>query len=271
MRMAWLITTRELREVLRDYNLLLPLIFMPCLMGAIAGLTALGSSAGTQSTVGAAVSAIAIQQFSDDALSGFANLPTGNQQATLQQLLKAISIPLFWIIPVALTSAVAADSFVGEKERDTLEPLLATPITDNQLFVGKLLSAVIPSVLGTWLGMALFVLLVIISGSPLHPPYVLSDRDWSFSTFVIVPLLSLLAAGIAALISTRVSSYRAAYQLNGLVVLPIILILIPQTIVFFLLSPVALGFTAAMLAVIDLFLVLWAVRIFDRERLLGGR
>lgn len=269
--MAWIITRRELREILRDYNLLLPLIFMPTLMGLIAGVTAFGSAAGTNSTVGAAVSAVAVQQIPEAALQAFGNLPTTSQEATIEQLLKALNIPLFWIIPIALTSAVAADSFVGEKERDTLEPLLATPVLNGELFAAKLMAAVIPSVLGTWLGMLVFIVLVVLSRSPLHPPFLLSDGDWSFSTFVIVPLLALLSAAIAALISTRVASYRAAYQLNSLVVLPVILFMIPQTIVLFLLTPRALLFTAGALLLVDAVLVTWAMRIFDRERLLGSQ
>jgi hypothetical protein len=43
------------------------------------------------------------------------NLPTTSRDATIELLLKAFSIPLFWVIPVALTPALAADSFVGER------------------------------------------------------------------------------------------------------------------------------------------------------------
>jgi ABC-type Na+ efflux pump permease subunit len=271
MRLAYLITVRELREIVRDYNLLLPILFMPSLMGLIAGITAFGSQSGTTSTVGAAVSAVAIQQFSDNALRHFGNLPIGDQNATIGQLLKALAIPLFWMIPVSVTSAVAADSFVGEKERDTLEPLLATPVRNGELFAGKLLGAVIPAVLGTWLGMAIFTVMVATSGSPFYPRFVLADADWAYSTFIVVPLLALLAAAIAALISTRVASYRAAYQLNGLVVLPVILVMIPQTIVLFLFTRHALGLMATVFAIMDIILVGWALSIFDRERLLGAR
>lgn len=269
--MAWLITQRELREILRDYNLLLPIIFMPCLMGLLTGITALGSAAGVNSGVGTALSAVAIQQIPEAALSQFGNLPSGDQNATIETLLKALGIPLFWIIPISLTSAIAADSFVGEKERGTLEPLLATPIGDRELFFGKLMSSVIPSIVGTWLGVALLMALVAVSRSPFYPRFLLSDRDWAFSTFVVVPLMALMAASVAALISTRVSSYRAAYQLNGLVVLPVILLMIPQTVVLFLVTPAALGIIAVAIGLADLLVAFWALRIFDRERLLGAK
>ena len=44
-----------------------------------------------------------------------------------------------------ISSVVAASSFVGEKERKTLESLLYTPIDIASLFWGKLLSAFIPA------------------------------------------------------------------------------------------------------------------------------
>jgi ABC-2 type transport system permease protein len=203
--MTWLITRRELREIVRDRNLLVPVFVMPLLVGLLAGMSAFGSAQGPTSAVGTVVGSFAVQQLSERALNFFANLPVGDQQKMVALLLKAISIPLFWIIPVALTSAVAADSFVGEKERGTLEPLLATPATDSQIFFAKLLTAVIPAVVGTWFGLALFALLAAVSHSPYFPPVVLLEPDWLFSALVMVPLMAILSSAVAALISSRVS------------------------------------------------------------------
>ena len=172
-------------------------------------------------------------------------------------------------MPLTLTGL--PDSFVGEKERNTLEPLLATPISDVQLFVAKLCTAVLPAVVGTWIGMAFFGLLVMGSTGVYFPKYIFTDPDWLFSALVVVPLMALLAAAIAALISTRVATYRSAYQLNGLVALPIILMLVPQTVVLFLFTPRALQFIAFFFLFIDVGLVWLGMQIFDRERLLRGR
>jgi ABC-type Na+ efflux pump permease subunit len=283
MRMTCLIAHRELREILRDHNLLIPLLLLPCLMGILTGATALSSARGPAS-VGVFVTSALLDQLPDAAQrrlasaaqsgtsqTGSAGAPTFSfEQLTVGTLLKALSLPLFWIVAVALTPAVAADSFVGEKERDTIEPLLATPVRDQELFAGKLLTAVIPAVLGTWLGTAIFAVLVAISHSPYYPAFVLADPDWLFSSLVIAPLVALLAAGVGALISTRVSSYRVAYQLNGLIALPIILVLIPQAALLFLMTPRAWLYVAALLAVLDVLLVAWAMRSFDRERLVRG-
>jgi len=87
----------------------------------------------------------------------------------------------------------------------------------------------------------------------------------------VAPLVALFTAGVATLISTRVSGYRVAYQLNGLVALPIVLVLIPATAFLFLLTSAALGVMAVLFLVMDLGIVLWANRLFDRERLLSRR
>ena len=268
--MIWLITRRELREIVRDTNLLLPVFVMPLLMGILAGMAAFGSRQGETSAVGAVVGTLAVQQLPQKTLVFFANLPFGDQEKMIALLLKAVAIPLFWIIPVALTSAIAADSFVGEKERRTLEPLLATPIGDQDIFFAKLLTAVIPAVLGTWLGELVFALAVLLSGSPYFPTFVLADPDWLFSTLVLVPLMAVLSSGVAALISSRVASFRAAYQLNGLIVLPIIMFMIPQTILLFMVTWRALYIIGAFVLAVDLLLIVASLGLFDRERLVRG-
>ena len=271
MREARLIAMRELRETLRDPNLLLPLVVLPCLIGVLAGISAFASFGPSPAAIGTAVTNAALDRLPEPAVQRLSNLPTTNRDATLETLLKAFSIPLFWVIPVALTPAVAADSFVGERERFSLEPLLATPVNMRQLLFGKLAAAVIPAALGTWLGVLVLWAMTLMSGSKLYPRILIADPDWLFSLVVVAPLVALFTAGVAALISTRVSGYRVAYQLNGLIALPIVLVLIPATAFLFLVSAAALGYVAALFAVADVGIVLWANRLFDRERLLGRR
>ena len=183
-----MIARRELREILRDHNLVIPLLVLPCLMGVLTGMTALTSARGPASvgiTVTSAVldqlpasaqQRLAVQAQSAASASGTdaAVSEPPAQELTVGTLLKAVSLPLFWIVAVALTPAVAADSFVGEKERGTIEPLLATPIRNRELFAGKLMTAVIPAILGTWLGTAIFAALVAVSRSPYYPAFILA-------------------------------------------------------------------------------------------------
>jgi ABC-2 type transport system permease protein len=266
-----LIVQRELRETIRDANMLLPLLLLPILIGVMAGLTAFVSFGSQSGSVGTAVTNAALDNLPPAAVQRLSNVPINDRMATLETLLKAFSIPLFWVIPVALAPAVAADSFVGERERASLEPLLATPVHMRDVLAGKLLASMIPAVVGTWLGVLVFWLLTALSRSPLYARMTLTDVDWLFSLVVVTPLIALFTTSVAALISTRVSGYRVAYQLNGLVALPVVLVLIPATAFWFLLSPFALAFVALLMAAFTLVLVAWALRLFDRERLLSRR
>jgi len=49
------------------------------------------------------------------------------------------------LIPFCISGTITPDSFAGERERHTLEPLLATPLSDQVLLYGKL---VFPAILG---------------------------------------------------------------------------------------------------------------------------
>lgn len=271
MNRALLVTRRETIEVLRDFNLLGPMLIMPSLMAVVASLAVFGTAFADPDTVSVLVGTIGAGQINPRWMQAYLQLSETQQGNLLGSLIKAVTLPLFWIVTVALTATISADSFVGEKERDTLEPLLATPIANGELFVGKLLTAVIPAVLGTWLGVIIFSAAVWRANNPYLPRVLLSDADWLISTLVIVPLLATMAAGVAALISTRVATYRAAYQLNGLIVLPVITLLIPQTVVLFFVTPYALSVLGLGFAALDAVLLLTAIHFFDRDQLLRGR
>jgi hypothetical protein len=124
---------------------------------------------------------------------------------------------------------------------------------------------------GTWLGVLVFWGMTLLSRSTLYPRVLLADADWLFSLLVVAPLVALFTASVAALLSTRVSGYRVAYQLNGLIVLPVVLLLIPATAFLFLFTSAALEYVAALIALLDLAIVAWANSLFDRERLMSRR
>jgi hypothetical protein len=113
--------------------------------------------------------------------------------------------------------------------------------------------------------------MTLLAGSKLYPRILVADPDWLFSLLIVTPLVALFTAGVAALISTRVSGYRVAYQLNGLVALPIVLLLVPATAFLFLITGAALLYIAMLFAVVDLAVVTWAVRLYEREGLLSRR
>lgn len=59
--------------------------------------------------------------------------------------------------PISVSLVIALESFVGEKERGSIEPLLNTPLKDWQLYLGKLVSSVVPPLLSSYLGMVVYL------------------------------------------------------------------------------------------------------------------
>jgi ABC-2 type transport system permease protein len=94
---------------------------------------------------------------------------------------------LYMIMPLMIPITIAAYSIVGEKATRSLEPLLATPISTEELLAGKSLAAVIPAVLATWACFLIFAIaLPIIGVSPAVISYALSPT-WLVAIFVRVP------------------------------------------------------------------------------------
>lgn len=177
-------------------------------------------------------------------------------------------LPIFLVMPVFLPILIAAQSVGGERERRTLEPLLATPVATSEIVLGKSLAAVIPAVAITWASAALFTgglsILVWRFAGAVHLP----DGVWVFSILVLSPLLALFGNTLAVVVSARVMDPRAAQNIAAMSVVPLIGLLGAQ-----LTGRVALGLPFYLLlalgiVVIDIGLVWAATLLFDRERLL---
>src|SRR5688500_6665953 len=74
--------------------------------------------------------------------------------------------PLFLILPLMFAGIVGSESFVGEKERKTLEALLYTPATDGELFLGKVIASVVPALLLSLLCFAAYAVVLNLAGWP---------------------------------------------------------------------------------------------------------
>jgi len=173
----------------------------------------------------------------------------------------------FLILPVMIPITLGVYSVVGEKEQGTLESLLATPLSDLELFLGKSAVAVIPSVFLTWIVFGLFLLAASLMVPGGIPAGILS-LPWLFSIFLLSPLLALFSALVAMIISSRSSDSRAAYQFAGLAVVPA---LIPLIVYSARLTAVDLKFVAiegAALFALNVGLLYFGIKIFQREEIL---
>ena len=172
----------------------------------------------------------------------------------------------FLILPVLIPLAIAVYSIVGEKEQGSLEPLLATPITDLELFLGKALASVFPAMIMTWAGFGLFIAVAIplVGGIPHHvltPP-------WLAAIFGLSPLLALFSVGVTMLVSARATDVRAAYQFSSFAVIPAIVPLVIYSSRKTLVSLMLVGGEGAVLLVGSAVVLYFPIKTFQREQIL---
>jgi len=225
---------KEWRESMRNKMVLFGVIFLPLVM------------------VGASI----------------AMLTTGEAQEdpTAQIVLFNTSLLYFMVLPAIIPLAIAVYSIVGEKEQTTLEPLLATPITDWELFLGKALASVIPAVLINWIAFGLFLAVMrILTGEFLVQTITV---PWLASIFGLSPLLAAFSVGVTMIVSSRASDARAAYQFSSLAILPGLIPLIIYSSMKTLVDLRLVVLEGGVLIVAGA-VVLWiAIRLFKREQIL---
>lgn len=137
--------------------------------------------------------------------------------------------PMYLILPLMVSSVIAADSLAGEKERKTLEALLYTPTSDRDIFAAKVLSAWVPAVGVAWLGFALYAVVLNGVGWPLFERIFFPNAMWWLLALWVAPALAGAGLGVTVLISARVGTFQEAYQLGGLVVLPVVALMVSQS------------------------------------------
>lgn len=143
----------------------------------------------------------------------------------------AASLSLWVVIPMMLVGTIVADSFAGERERHTLETLLASRLPDRAILLGKI-SAVVGFV---WVITQLVFIVALIPLNILHgdgrllvysPVVALSGMALSF-------LLSGLMSNIGVMISLQAETVKQAQQKLGLSVF-ILAYMIPMAGVYLL-------------------------------------
>jgi ABC-2 type transport system permease protein len=126
-----------------------------------------------------------------------------------------------FVLPVILMTNIIADVIAGERERHTLETLLASRLSDRAIILGKLGAAV-----GFSLGLAVIAALVGMVAANLQGNG--SFQFYSVGVFVSIVafalLVSLLYAGFGVLVSLRAATVRQAQLTMGVAMIVIYLL-----------------------------------------------
>lgn len=227
-RAIWGIIRKDLRVVGQSKSVVLPMIIVPLIiivlipMGMAIALTYFGPQlerSGDFDELLAIVPASLTQRF-----AGYSVIQMGGLF-----LLRYLFAPMYLILPIMTSSVIAADSFAGEKERKTLEALLYTPTTDTELMLAKLLGAWIPGILAAWISALLYWIVVDIAAWPLYGGPILPDATWIILALWVAPAASAMGLGATVIVSSRAKTFQDAYQISGLVVLPVVILMLGQS------------------------------------------
>lgn len=176
--------------------------------------------------------------------------------------------PLFLIMPLMFSSVVGADSFVGERERKTMEALLYAPTTDMELFLGKVLAAVIPAISLSWLTYIVYIIVVNVSSYGLFGRIWFPLPMWWPMMLWLTPAFALLGVSAAVLISSRVKTFMEAYQLTGSLVVLVLGLVIGQVTGVLFLGVGTVMLIGTLFWIIDAVLIYMSIRGFRRSLLI---
>jgi ABC-type Na+ efflux pump permease subunit len=176
---------------------------------------------------------------------------------------------MFLVMPVFVPILISSQSVAGEKERRTLEPLLASPVTAMELVAGKSLASLVPAVLITWTAFLLLCVGVDVVAWPLIHGPLMPNGLWLFGVLVLAPLFAFFGNGVAVLISARVAEARTAQQLSALVVLPLVGLVAGQVAGLLRAGVAYYALQGVVVLLLDVGLLWASVRLLDRERLLS--
>jgi ABC-2 type transport system permease protein len=226
----WALAKKDMRMIGTNTQIWLPMIIVPLLLGVIlpGALVWMGKSLDLSSMKGMDAIAKLIEKLPSGGLRDtLMGMPDMNHQL-VYLVVNYMFAGMFLLIPVMASSVIGSNSFVGEKERRTLESLLFAPISVMELFLGKMLSAFLPSMalsVGTFL---LYGIVVDSFSYGMFDGLIFPSWNWIVLILWVTPALSLCTILACVLISARVKGFQEAQQLSGVIVLPVLALVVGQ-------------------------------------------
>jgi uncharacterized membrane protein SpoIIM required for sporulation/ABC-type transport system involved in multi-copper enzyme maturation permease subunit len=236
---ALIITRREVRDSLRDWRIVTPILLLTLIFPTLMTVSA-GRAADVAVAWGAGV----------------------NSKVIMGRLVP-FSLMIVGFFPISFSLVIALESFVGERERRSIEPLLSMPVSDMELYLGKLLSSMALPLMASYLGIGIYF-----AGLILASEYVISPEPLILIVVLTTMEAIVMVAG-AVVLSSQTTSVRAANLLASFIIIPVALLLQVEAVFLFWHQYEVLWTIVAALVAVDLMLVRTGMRIFNREDLLS--
>jgi len=256
MKNAGIIFKKEIKEIIKNKNIWVPILIITIIfsislpLGFILGSTPILEDEDTLNFITKVFGQV------DDPL-----------RVLIGFILKQLLIFLL-MLPAMVPSLIAPASIIMEKENNTLEPLLATPVKTSELLLGKSLTALVPTFIISTINFIILVIVVDISAYIKLGYMPLPTIEWVIVAFLLSPILSFIITMASVIVSSKSTDIRSAQGIGAVIILPIYLIIGLQLAGFFLLNITYLLIGCAVLLLICPFVLRLAVRVFDRENIL---
>lgn len=235
LQLALVITRREIRDTFRDWRIIFPILVLTLIFPSLMNFTAR--------------QAIRFVEQYDAPLVADRMIP--------------FLLMIVGFFPISVSLVIALESFVGEKERRSIEPLLCSPLSDAQLYLGKLLAAMIPPLLASYMGISVYLIGLYIQVGWTPEPILLVQ------IIALTTVQAILMVSGAVVVSSQTTSVRAANLLASFIIIPMSFLIQGEAIIMFWARYNILWWAILGQVLIAGLLVRTGLAYFNREEMLG--
>jgi ABC-type Na+ efflux pump permease subunit len=185
----------------------------------------------------------------------------------LTDLMSAFAF-FFAIGASVIPTLLASYSLVGEKVEKSLEPLLAAPITDRELLLGKGIGAFIPSIGCLYIGSIVFMVLSDLFTHNTLGYYYFPNWTIVILLLILMPLMSVLSVEWSVIVSARATDPRAAQLQGVLIVIPLFFVYVATEVGAIKLNIGTIWIISGAAFIADIILFFLSTKTFQREEIL---
>lgn len=253
------IIRRDLHAARRNPGVVAPMIILPLVFSIVFPLATFAVSRASEE--------LPLGAFAD-LLSDTPSTAASSESVRIALALATYVFPtLLIVVPLMVVTVIACDSIAGENERGTLEGLLLTPASDHELYIGKLLGALLPAGVLHFCCSTVYCILINAVFWGDVDGLALPTWSWLAIVWFMGPALVTAALGLTVVISARSKSIASAHQTSAVTALPVLIAVIGQISGVVLLSGgLVLGVGIIIIAAAAAMLSLGS-RALNRERL----
>lgn len=258
-----IIFLKEIKELLRNKEILVTVIIMPIVFSILIPTSMITLNFAEEQEI----------PEGDQVPEIFRNLAPFWDESTDLQKVSIVQANLYLafliMIPMMVPMAISSDSIAGEKERKTIEGLLAAPITKEEILIGKALAAAVPSIVISWIAEIIYIIFTDIVIHNIMGRIILPNLFAVIMFFLLMPTQTLLSTLLMTSFSSKAKGSREALQKSGFFAMPIIFLISALIFLPLLVHPSLTLASEVIMVLLLLVFLRRATKNFNRNKLLS--